>query len=197
MSDLAAEQTLVTRLQAGDPSACGDCIDQYGPMIYRLALRLMKNEADAEDVVQETFLNAFKAIDSFAGRSQLSTWLYRITYNTAMMRLRQKEPSFLLLAEEDINPQAPQQLYDWCCLPEPEFRSNEVRQQLEQAINDLPLTLRSVFVLREMEGLTTLATADALELTEATVKKRLQRARLWLRERLSTYFVEKQEPRHE
>ena len=193
MSDPVADQQLVERIQAGDTSACGQCIDQYGASIYRLALRLMKNEADAEDVVQETFLNAFKAIDSFEARAQLSTWLYRIAYNTAMMRLRKNEPSLVLLTEDELAPAAPKQLYDWCCLPEPEFRRDEVRQQLEQAINDLPVTLRTVFVLREMEGLSTLETADALELTEATVKKRLQRARLWLRERLSEFFVATEE----
>ncbi len=192
---------LVERIQSGDKSACAECIDKHGAGVYRLALRLMKNEADAEDVVQETFLNAFKAIDKFEGRSELSTWLYRITYNNAMMRLRRKQPDLLSidesLAENDVGIPVPKQLFDWCCLPEQDFKTTEVRQELERAINELPASLRAVFVLREMEGLSTKETAVSLDLSTAAVKKRLQRARLWLRERLSGYFTEKQRVAHE
>ena len=196
MSNLTDDQDLIHRIQAGDPAACGECIDKYGAGIYRLALRLMKNEADAEDVVQETFLNALNGIDKFEGRSQLSTWLYRITYNTAMMRLRKKEPLFLSveskMAEDGASLPIPKQLFDWCCLPEQDFKTAEVRQVLEQAIHQLPLLLRSVFVLRELEGLSTKETADTLDISVATAKKRLERARLWLREHLSDYFLDQQ-----
>ena len=187
------DRDLIERLQAGDREACTVCIERYSPRIYRLALRLMKNEADAEDVLQETFLSAFKAIDRFEGRSNLGTWLYRIAYNAAMMRLRRANPSTLSvdekMAEAEQGYTLPRQLFDWCCLPEKEFATEEVREELERALGTLSPALRSAFVLREMEGLSTKETAGILDISPAAVKKRLQRARIDLREELSNYFA--------
>ena len=188
-----SDRALIARIQAGDKAACAQCIEKHSPGVYRLALRLMQHEADAEDVVQETFLSAFKAIDDFQGRSELSTWLYRITYNTAMMRLRKHQPDTVSVEETeaaDDGSLVPTQLFDWCCLPESDFENNETRAHLEQAIRDLPEKLRVVFVLRELEGLSTDETATALDISNETVKTRLHRARLWLRERLSIHFTE-------
>jgi RNA polymerase sigma-70 factor (ECF subfamily) len=188
-----SDRELVARIQAGDKAACAQCIDKHSPGVYRLALRLMQHEADAEDVVQETFLNAFKAIGDFQGRSELSTWLYRIAYNTAMMRLRKHQPETVSVEETenaDDGSLVPTQLFDWCCLPESDFETNETRAHLEQAIRELPEKLRAVFALRELEGLSTDETANALDISIETVKTRLHRARLWLRERLSTHFTE-------
>jgi RNA polymerase sigma-70 factor (ECF subfamily) len=193
MSESYDEKALIARIQAGDKAACAECIEVHSPAVYRLALRLTENEAEAEDVMQETFLNAFKAIDSFEGRSSLSTWLYRITHNTAMMRLRRPNP-YMVSVEETMAFESshiiPRQLFDWCCLPEEDFEDDEVRSQLERAIRELPEQFKSVFVLRELEGLSTRETADTLELSEGAVKVRLHRARLWLRERLTPYFKE-------
>jgi RNA polymerase sigma-70 factor (ECF subfamily) len=188
------EETLLARLRAGDKAACAQCIDLHGPAVYRVALRLMGNATDAEDVVQETFLNAFRAIDRFEGRSELSTWLYRIAHNIAMMRLRRAEPVFVPVDDPDGadgGPLLPRQLFDWCCLPEQDYDSVEARAELERALRELPDGLRSVFVLRELEGLSTEETAAALSLTPEAVKTRLHRARLRLRERLSEYFAER------
>lgn len=193
MSDVITEQELLERLHDGDKAACALCIDMYGPQVYRLALSLMKNEADAEDVMQETFMNAYKGIDKFEGRSGLNTWLYRIAYNAAMMRLRRPSP-YTLSIDETLQPETPtiipHQLFDWCCLPEKDFETAETREYLEQSITELPEKLRVVFLLRELEELSTQETADILEISADAVKKRLHRARLWLRERLSTYFTE-------
>lgn len=195
MSADATDDEILALAQAGDPAACALCIDTYGPLVYRLALRLMQNEADAEDVVQETFINAFKAVDRFEGRSGLGTWLYRITYNNAMMRLRKNAPDDLdidsAVNDGDAAFRIPEQMYDWCCLPEKDFRSSEVRHQLSQAVDDLSPALRSVFTLRELEGLSTAETAESLDISEASVKTRLHRARLQLRESLSEYFSER------
>jgi RNA polymerase sigma-70 factor (ECF subfamily) len=187
------DQTLLGRIKAGDKAACAVCVERYSPGVYRLALRLMQNEAEAEDVMQEAFLNAFKAIDSFEGRSELGTWLYRIAYNTAMMRLRKHRPETVSVEETetaDDGSLVPSQLFDWCCLPERDFESNEVRAELEKAIGELPEKLRAVFVLRELENLSTEETAQALDISIETTKTRLHRARLWLRERLSPYFTD-------
>jgi RNA polymerase sigma-70 factor (ECF subfamily) len=194
MSETISDEQILALVRAGDKAGCAMCIDKYGSTLYRLALRLMQNEADAEDVVQETFLNAFKAIDSFEGRSGLGTWLYRITYNNAMMRLRKPEPDIVsvdvkLEGSEEGYP-VPQQFFDWCCLPEEDFDSAEVRLELNRAIGELSPPLRSAFTLRELEGLSTRETAEALDVSEDVVKTRLRRARLQLRELLSAYFAE-------
>ena len=153
----------------------------------------MHNEKDAEDLVQETFLQAFKAIQSFEGRSELRTWLYRIVYNAALMRRRGQHSIISVdeALEENKDTVVPEQLMDWCCLPEQDFQTEEMRFQLEQAIRDLPDTLRSVFILREIQGVSTLDCAEALDITTDVVKQRLHRSRLWLRERLSDYFAER------
>jgi RNA polymerase sigma-70 factor, ECF subfamily len=193
MSDSIQELDLLRRIQAGDKSACAECIDLHSPGIYRVALRLVHDEKDAEDLVQETFLQAFRAIQSFEGRSELHTWLYRITYNAALMRHRVQHPTTSVddTLQENEGAIIPEQLMDWCCLPEPDLQTEEVRFQLEQAIRDLPDTLRAVFVLREMEGVSTQDCAETLGVSTDVVKQRLHRARLWLRERLSDYFAER------
>lgn len=195
MNDDNTELKLVERLRSGDKSACAECVETYSEPIYRLALRLLGNEAEAEDVVQETFLSAFKSIDNFEWRSQLNTWLYRIAYNTAMMRLRRsgRESDLAvddLMQEEQPGALVPRQFFDWCCLPERDFETEEAHGELERAIHELPVKLRAVFLLRELEGLSTEETAQTLGITAENVKTRLHRARLWLRERLADYFTE-------
>lgn len=194
-----AERLLLERIRAGDKSACAQCIERYSPMLYRLALRLTGDASTAEDVVQETFLNAFKAIGSFEGRSSLSTWLYRIAANTALMHVRRAQPLMVSVDEvtTDEDQPVPQALFDWCCLPERDFETAETRAELERAIHELPEKLRVVFALRELEGLSTEATAEALGVSPDVVKTRLHRARLWLRERLSPYFMERALTREE
>jgi RNA polymerase sigma-70 factor (ECF subfamily) len=193
------EKSLLSRIHAGEQAACAECIERHAPGVYGLALRLMKNEADAEDVMQETFLSAFQAVDDFEGRASLKTWLYRITYNTAMMRHRSQAKAPGDSVEDRLESAAdgyplPRQFYDWCCLPESSFESEEVRVELEEAIRDLPETLRGVFLLRELEGLSTRETAQTLDVSTDVVKTRLRRARLALREQLSAYFAAQQEP---
>jgi RNA polymerase sigma-70 factor (ECF subfamily) len=138
-------------------------------------------------------MNAFKAIDKFEGRSGLGTWLYRIAHNAAMMRLRKPQKHFLSVEqtlEQEEGNLVPKQLFDWCCLPEEDFESDEVKFELEQAIRSLPAKYKSVFVLRELEGLSTQETAESLNISISTVKVRLHRARLRLRKKLSPYFTE-------
>ena len=193
MNETLSDEEILTRIRAGDQSACALCIEKHEADLRGLALRLLKNEADAEDVVQESFLNAFKAIESFEGRSTLGTWLYRITYNNAMMRLRRQSPDmvsidFRLEGAED-GKHVPQAFFDWCCLPEEDFHKEEVRQLLENAFATLSPNLRDAFELRELQGLSTRETAVALDVSEDVVKTRLRRARLHLQENLGDYFT--------
>jgi RNA polymerase sigma-70 factor, ECF subfamily len=193
MDEIVSDELILEGVRAGDKSACDLCIIKYRPRLYRLALSLLHNENDAEDVVQESFLNAFNAIDSFRGHSSLGTWLYRITYNNALMRLRKQPPEVesvdktLDLSEKGFV--VPRQFFDWCCLPEKDYESAEVHQELAKAIADLSPNLSSTFILRDMEGLSTRETAVALDTSEDVVKTRLRRARLQLRESLAP-FVE-------
>lgn len=182
-----AAPDLYTRIRMGDKSACDECIEQHTPMVFQLALRLLGDPAEAEDVTQETFLNAFRAIDAFEWRSELSTWLYRIAYNTAMGRLRRSDPvnvSVEDLALRTDSQHVPPQLLDWCCLPERDFDSAQARAHLEEAISSLPESYKSVFVLRVLEDLTTREVAETLGISEDNVKTRLSRARRWLQEHL-------------
>lgn len=194
MAESTADQLLYDRIRAGDKAACDECITLHAPGVRRLALRLLGDEAEAEDLTQETFLAAFTHIDRFEWRSSIATWLYRIAHNLAGMRLRKKRPLFVSLeapAGEREEGSTPHAFFDWCCLPEEDFASHEARTQLQQAIEAMPEKLRDVFVLRELEELSTEETAAALDLSIANVKVRLHRARLWLREALAPYFAER------
>jgi RNA polymerase sigma-70 factor (ECF subfamily) len=178
-------------LRDGDRVEFARLVEEYSPMIYRLGLKMLNNPQDAEDILQETFIKAYKNIDNFDGRSTVSTWLYRIATNEALMSLRKKRPdtvSFDVPSIFDTEPQEPLQIVDWCCLPEEEFLSAESRMRLDEAAERLPDSLRVVFVLRDIEGLSTRETAEVLDISEMAVKTRLSRARLRLREDLSTYF---------
>jgi RNA polymerase sigma-70 factor, ECF subfamily len=182
----------VRALKSGDPDAFTEMVERYSGTVYNLALRMMRNNhMEAEEVLQETFISAFRALERFEGRSLLSTWLYRIAYNAALMRLRRREPVTVSIdkpATNDEGDEVPRQLVDWGAGPEQALLNGELRMALDTAVSALPERLRSVFVLRDIEGLSTAETAAVLDLTETNVKVRLHRARLALRERLSSHF---------
>jgi RNA polymerase sigma-70 factor, ECF subfamily len=139
-------------------------------------------------------MKALQSIKNFEGRSSLSTWLYRIAVNEALMALRRHKPtvSVAMDYEDDEDElQHPAQFTDWCCLPEKDLLSAESKKHLDIAIRRLPEKLRVVFILRDIEGLSIRETSEALDLTETAVKTRLLRARLNLREQLSSYFGER------
>ena len=178
-------------LRDGDRAEFARLVEAFSPMIYRLGLKMLNNPQDAEDILQETFIKAYRHIGNFDGRSSVSTWLYRIATNEALMSIRRKRPetiSFDVPSVYDTEPQEPLQIVDWCCLPEDELLTSEGRARLDEAANRLPTSLRVVFILRDIEGLSTRETAEVLEISEMAVKTRLSRARLRLREDLSEYF---------
>lgn len=190
-----SEPLNLEKLQAHDQEELTKMVQQYSDSLYRVALRMLENPAEAEDVLQETFIKALKSLDSFEGRSSISTWLYRIAVNEALMVIRKRKPEVSIVQEdendEEVSGILVSQIVDWCCLPESEFMSNETREILDQAIHQLPEKLRTVFILRDIEGLSINETAQALGLTETNVKTRLLRARMRLREDISTYFGER------
>ncbi len=187
-----SEDFSLALLREGDPTEFARLVDAYAPRLYRLALKMVRNPQDAEDVLQETFIKAYQALPNFDGRSRLSTWLYRIAVNEALMLLRRKHPEFVSLdapREQGEDEQEPLEVVDWCCLPEEELLSAEARAVMEQAVAALPPSLRVVFLLRDVEGLSTREVAEALDLSEGAVKVRLSRARARLRKALTAYFA--------
>jgi RNA polymerase sigma-70 factor (ECF subfamily) len=190
-NDIALE-----KLMAGDRAEFARLVDLYSGSIYRLGLKMLGSPQDAEDVLQNTFLNALTHLASFEGRSSLTTWLYRIATNEALMLIRKRKPEFSLEQEahegeaDGIEELKPTVFADWSGLPEDELLSSEGKNILDATIQTLPETLRIVFVLRDIEGLSIKETAETLSLTETNVKTRLLRARMFLRERLSTYYAE-------
>ena len=180
----------VAALQSGDRSEFALLVDTYSGTIYRLALRMLKNKQDAEDILQETFIKAYNALPGFKGKSSVSTWLFRIATNEALMFLRRKHPDQISVEvpTENDHEKDPLEIVDWCCLPESELMSSEGREILEESVDALSESLRLVFLLRDIEGMSTRETAEILEISEAAVKTRLSRARLQLREMLSIYY---------
>lgn len=163
--------------------------ERFADRVFRLAVGMVQDEQAAEDIVQETFIKAIRKSDVFRGDSQLSTWLFRIAYNTAVDYLRKHHGkyAFMDISENDDSAPLPTQLVQWET-PENEIERTEVHAVIRQAVTELPPTQRAVFYLRDIEGCSVRQTAEILDVSESVVKVRLHRARLYLRERLSQYF---------
>jgi RNA polymerase sigma-70 factor, ECF subfamily len=190
------EANLLEQLKLGDRESFANLVALTSDKLYRLALKMLSNEQDAEDVLQEAYIKAFRSLDAFEGKSSLMTWLYRITVNEALMILRKKQPLFVPIGEEDDEesealPQ-PVEIVDWCCLPEHELMSEETGSQMDKAIKQLSPLNRTVFLMRDVAGISTKEVADILETNESNIKTRLFRARMQLREELSAYFAERE-----
>ena len=181
-------------LKAGDRNEFAQLVDAYSGPIYRLVLKMLNDQQDAEEVLQETFIKAFQHIGSFEGRSSLSTWLHRIAVNEALMLIRRRHPESISTdaeTETDDGEMQSLQIVDWHELPEDEFLTKEMQGVLDRAIQRLPDTLRVVFLLRDVEDMSVKETAETLNLSDTAVKTRLLRARLRLRDYLSTYFKDR------
>ena len=194
MNETQTKDFSIDALRAGDRAEFARLVDAYSAPIYRLGLKMLGNPQDAEDVLQNTFLNALMHLADFEGRSSVSTWLYRIASNEALMLLRRKKNTVNL---DDFQPEdaeetpLPEVFVDWSALPEDELLSGESKKALDAAVWQLPEPLRMVFLLRDIEGISIRDTAEILNLTETNVKTRLLRARMFLREQLSAYYSER------
>ena len=194
MINSTTQEFSIEALRAGDRAEFARLVDAYSTPIYRLGLKMLGNTQDAEDILQNTFLNAFTHLTSFEGRSSISTWLYRIAANEALMTIRRHKSNINiedLQIEDSDDAIMPASFVDWSILPENELLSGESKKALDAAIQKLPESLRMVFVLRDVEDLSIRETAEILNLTEVNVKTRLLRARMALREQLSTYYGER------
>ena len=185
------ELSLVHAAKAGDISAFEELVKRYDRNVFRIAQHITQNREDAEDVVQDAFLKAYQNLANFQEQSKFYTWLVRIAVNEALMRLRRRRPERMVSLDEDIKTEEdsmPREVADWSPNPEQLYNQGELKEILGKTIQGLPPSFRTVFVLRDVEGLSTEETADALDLSIPAVKSRLLRARLQLRERLSKYF---------
>jgi RNA polymerase sigma-70 factor (ECF subfamily) len=186
------DRRLIARLQARDETAVHELAERYGPRIYQLALRQMKNPEDAEEVTQDVLLKVYRKIGAFRGDSALSSWIYRITFNTAMSRLRSSRLERAAQHHErrddqDEGRQTILQPADWSHMPDEELLRTQLRRAVMTAIQDLPEIYRIPVVLRDIEGLTTEEASTRLHVKDQTLKSRLHRGRLLLRERLRAF----------
>lgn len=194
MTTTTMQEFSIDALRNGDRAEFARLVDTYSAPIYRLGLKMLGNQQDAEDILQNTFLNALTHIADFEGRSSVSTWLYRIASNEALMLMRRKKNTVNI---DDIQPDdaeetpLPEVFVDWSALPEDELLTGEAKHAMDAAVKKMPETLRMVFFLRDVEGLSIKETAEILNLTEVNVKTRLLRARMFLREQLSAYYGER------
>jgi RNA polymerase sigma-70 factor, ECF subfamily len=184
------EHLLVAAAKNGDVKAFEELVNRYERKIFRLTMNITNNREDAEDAMQDAFLKAYAHLKDFQGDSRFYTWLVRIAANEALMRLRKRRPNQVSLdepieGEEDL---MPRELEDWGPSPEQRFAQTELADILSKVIDQLEPEFRVVFVLRDVENLSTEETAKMVGISIPAVKSRLLRARLKLRQKLNRYF---------
>ena len=196
MQDRTVDRMLVTRLKGGDTAAVSDLEEAYSSKIYQLALRYLKNPEDAEEVTQDVLLRVHQKVDAFRGDSALSSWIYRITFNAAMSRLRGAKfsrPHEVLQSDltstkdsRDGVARHQSEVADWSSLAADELHRAELRTRLVLALKELPSIYRAPVLLRDVQGLSTREASAVLQLKPQTLKSRLHRGRLFLRDRWQT-----------
>lgn len=181
------ETELIKQAKSGNSKAMAELVRQHSANIYNVGLRLMQNETEAEDVLQETFLTMIRKLDTFAGKSALSTWLYRIATNIALGKIRekQKRKADVELDALDFEPLTGNQILSWPEEVNQLWKDQSIQACMKAALKELPESYRSVFVMRDLEGLSVKETAKLLDLSESNVKVKLMRARLFLRDNMA------------
>ena len=188
------ETALVAQAREGDNRAFADLVKRYEAKIFRLAQHITQNREDAEDVLQETFLKAYEHLNQFQGNSKFYTWIVRIAVNQALMKLRRRRTDKSVSLDETIDTgedTVTREVAAWDEDPEQRFSREELGEILDSAIQSLAPTYRSVFLLRDVDDLSTEEAAEALGISVPAVKSRLLRARLQLREKLTRFFKRK------
>jgi RNA polymerase sigma-70 factor (ECF subfamily) len=196
MREQATETQLIERLRVHDESALAELSALYGSKIFQLAFRYMKNREDAEEVVQDVLLKVYRKIEAFRGDSALSSWIFRITFNTAMSRLRHTKA--MRMAEVDIpvtstpdaddasGPRAHDPA-DWSSMADEELLRLQMRERLAAAVDGLPAIYRAPVILRDLKGMSTEEASSRLRLKDQTLKSRLHRGRIMLRRQLADF----------
>lgn len=188
------ELSLVQKSRTGDDQAFSELVRRYERKIFRLAKHITQSDEDAEDVLQETFLKAYEHLGEFQGASKFYTWIVRIAVNESLMKLRKRKSDRTVSLDESIDTgeeTVVREIAVWEDNPEQRYSQDELREILEKAVDSLRPAFRTVFVLRDVEELSTEETAAVLNLSVPAVKSRLLRARLQLREKLTRFFRRK------
>ena len=188
------EGVLVAQAREGDARSFSELVRRYENKIFRLAQHVTQNREDAEDVLQETFMKAYEHLDQFQGNSKFYTWIVRIAVNQALMKLRRRKTDRSVSLDETIDTgddTVVREIAGWDEDPEARYGREELGRILSTAVESLEPPYRSVFVLRDIDELSTEETAEVLGLSVPAVKSRLLRARLQLREKLTRYFKRK------
>src|SRR4051794_24610046 len=179
------DEELVARARAKDFVAFEELLDRYEDKVFRLAYRFVRNETDAKEILQDTFLTVWRKLDTFKGDAQFSSWVYRVTANTALMRLRAQRRHPEISTEElpvgyldRLGGTLPAPGENWAKRPDDQLQSGELREYIQAAVDGLPELYRTVFLIRDVEGLSTEETAEVLNISIPTVKTRLHRARI-------------------
>ncbi|MCL4509666.1 MAG: sigma-70 family RNA polymerase sigma factor [Bacteroidetes bacterium] len=182
---------LIEASKAGDKRAFGKLVKKYEQLVYSFSFKICRDKDKADEVLQETFVNAYRGLKSFSGNSKFSTWLYRIVTNNCLMmhRKESREPVVSLDEANLFHGTDELQIPHWGETPQDSVLNKELKEILDEAIQKLPLDYRIVFVMRDVEGLSTEEVGKALKLSVPAVKSRLHRARLFLREELNPYFA--------
>ena len=186
----AADTELVRLAQGGDTRAFDELVVRYRDKVYRLSFKILRNEDDASEALQDAFTSAYRGLKNFKSESTFSTWLYRVATNASLMKYRKRRDDHVSLeqsqsSERDAEPLA---IPDWSQQPLEELLDAETREVMEEGLRRLPEDLRTVFILRDEDGHSNTEVAEMLDLSVPAVKSRLHRARLALRDRLDRYF---------
>ena len=186
------EQELIQKAQQGDQAALAAIVTQYERLVYNLGLKLLGNEEEAECVLQETFLKVLQSIKKFKAQSSLSTWIYRIATNQALMRLRSRKRQYISFDGNDYEDQKDylKLSHSLDASPLDDLMNAELKAKMTEAIELLPPKYKSVFVLKDIEELSLKEIAEMLDMSLPAVKSNLHRARLFLREQLAELFDE-------
>ena len=196
MRDKGGDAALLARLQAGEEGALAEVAETYGTKIYQLAFRYLKNKEDAEEVTQDVLFKVHRKVAEFRGDAALSSWIYRITFNTAMSRLRtaqyqtsrQDETSASRSADDEMTRASlAHEIPDWSDMADEQVLRSQLRRRLLRAVRALPAVYRAPVVLRDLAGLSTEEASRVLHVKDQTLKSRLHRGRLILRRQLADF----------
>ena len=188
------DELLLARLQAGEESALRDLAEAYGSKIYQLAFRYLRNKEDAEEVMQDVLYKVYRKVGAFRGDAALSSWIYRITFNAAMSRLRtakyqrtQNDELSMTVAEGDDSAPARHEVADWSDMADERVFRSQLRRKVFSAILALPAIYRAPVMLRDIQGMSTEEASEILRVKDQTLKSRLHRGRVILRKQLSEF----------
>lgn len=191
--EVISDEVLVRRAQGGDYPSFEELVKRYEKKIYNLAYRFTRNRDDSNDVLQETFMQAFRGIVNFKGKSKFSTWLHRIAVNICLMKKRKNARARMVSLDKPVSIDDREELNvqlrdDWTKSPLATLENEEVKETISRAVDSMPEQYRNVFVLKGSNGSSNKEVAEILNISVPAMKSRLHRARLFLRDELSKYF---------